>query len=516
MSRLVIRTVSAASLLVLCMAPWFAYACPFCSSTSQTLSEEIAAADVVMVAKLLSVPQAVEPNKEDIGTFGLVDPDSGKANFRIVEVLKGKENASIGDEIEVIFYGEPDPEASYMITGLGSPSPDWTTPLPLSPVSRAYLEKLPGVAEKGNNRLVFFQDYLQHKDPMLAQDAYDEFARAPYDQVVALKDQMRPDRLVEWIGDPEVPPSRKRLYLRLLGVCGGADDLAMLESMIRSDDQKVKRAFDATIACYLILKGPEGLPLVEELFLKDAKADYQDTYAAVVALRFHGEAVDVIPRERLLVAMRHLLDHPDLADQIIPDLARWEDWSVRQRLVDLFKNSTEQSKWVRVPIISYLQECGRQEGEIGREALAAIDELAKIDPDAVDRAKSYFAFGSRAGSRPAASKQQTEQTATSVETTGDAQGADTKANAESATDSAETATADSTAEPEESAAVVGAPADDGSSGNAADTSLVETIEESPLPGPLLIVGGALAAGLVLLVLLWVILRGAGAHKPARS
>ena len=497
MSRLVMLSVSTASLLVLCMVPWFAYACPFCSATSQTLSEEIAAADVVIVAKLLSVPQAVEPSEEDIGTFGLVDPDSGKAKFRIVEILKGKEHVTVADEIEVIFYGEPDPEASYMITGLGSPSPDWTTPLPLTPVSRAYLEKLPGVAEKGNDRLVFFQDYLQHKDPMLAQDAYDEFARAPYDDVVALKDQMRHDRLVEWIGDPEVPPSRKRLYLTMLGVCGSADDLAMLESMIRSDDRQVKRAFDATIACYLILKGTEGLPLVEDLFLKNAKADYQDTYATVVALRFHGEAIDVIPRERLLVAMRHLLDHPDLADQIIPDLARWEDWSVRHRLVDLFKNSTEQSKWVRVPIISYLQECGRQEGEIGREALAAIDELAKIDPDAVDRAKSYFAFGSRAGSRPAASEQPAEQTATSVETTGDAQVADTPANAEPAAETIETETepAGSAVEPKESFVVK---------------------ESLAPPGPLLIVGGALAAGLVLLVLLWVILRGAGAHKPARS
>ena len=33
-----------------------------------------------------------------------------------------------------------------------------------------------------------------------------------------------------------------------------------------------------------------------------------------------------------------MLDRPQLADLVIPDLARWEDWSVMDRLVELFKN----------------------------------------------------------------------------------------------------------------------------------------------------------------------------------
>ena len=34
--------------------------------------------------------------------------------------------------------------------------------------------------QSGADRLAFFQEYLEHEDPLLAQDAYDEFARAPY------------------------------------------------------------------------------------------------------------------------------------------------------------------------------------------------------------------------------------------------------------------------------------------------------------------------------------------------
>ena len=41
--------------------------------------------------------------------------------------------------------------------------------------------------------------------------------------------------------------------------------------------------------------------------------------------------------------MRLLLDNPDFADQVIPDLARWEDWSVMDRLVEMFKAGDEKS-----------------------------------------------------------------------------------------------------------------------------------------------------------------------------
>ena len=52
-----------------------------------------------------------------------------------------------------------------------------------------------------------------------------------------------------------------------------------------------------------------------------------------------------------------MLERPQLADLVIPDLARWEDWSVMDRLVDLFKNANDDSNWVRVPVINYLRAC---------------------------------------------------------------------------------------------------------------------------------------------------------------
>jgi hypothetical protein len=171
-------------------------------------------------------------------------------------------------------------------------------------------------------------------------------------------------------------------------------DLPLLEELLKSDDRKNKAGLDALIACYLTLKGPEGMPLVEELFLKNQKAEYADTYAAIMALRFHGTEADVVPRERLLTGLHYMLDRPQLADLVIPDLARWEDWSVMPRLVKLFKEADEKTSWVRVPVINYLRACPLP------EAKDYIKELEKVDPAAVKRANTFFPT-SPAGAAPA-------------------------------------------------------------------------------------------------------------------
>jgi hypothetical protein len=71
-----------------------------------------------------------------------------------------------------------------------------------------------------------------------------------------------------------------------------------------------------------------------------------------------------------------------MADMVIPDLARWEDWSVVDRLVQMFRDAnSDDTKWVRTPIISYLQACPLP------EAADYINKLREIDPEAVQRAE---------------------------------------------------------------------------------------------------------------------------------
>lgn len=353
-------------------------ACPFCNAVSQTFSEEMGTVKVVAIAKLIEaapVPPATEVSQE-----------LSKSIFVLDRFLKGKDLVSGDGKIQVVYFGKAEPGTRFLVMAAETmPEAVWSTPLQLSERAEQYLVELPNLPAD-HQRLEFFQKYLEDKDELLARDAYDEFAKTPYAGIVALRDKLDRSQLLHWIEDPSVPASRRRLYLTLLGVCGQTEDAQVLEKFLRSENRDDKRGLDALIACYLILH-PDGMSTIEELYLANKKADYADTYAAIMALRFHGTELTAIPRSRLLVGLRHMLSRPELADLVIPDLARWEDWSVLPDLVRLFKNATEETIWVRVPVINYLRACPQPEAE------AAIEELAKIDPDAVKRASAFFAFG---------------------------------------------------------------------------------------------------------------------------
>ncbi len=371
-----------------------AEACPFCSAVTQTLGEELAGSDVGVLAKLVSAPQSAANSADPAAAASL---DGTPSRFEIVEVLKGGDLLGDRREVEVVYFGQAELGQTFFIMGSDPAQLVWATPIALSPDAIQYVRQLPKLPPTGPDRLKFFQQYFEHAEPMLAQDSYDEFAKAPYADVKAFRDQMDHDTLLARVGDKNVAASRRRLYLTMLGVCGTEQDLPVLEQMIRAKDPELRTTLDAMVAAYLTLKGPEGMPLIEELFFRDPAADFTDTYSALVALRFHGQEEKIIPRERLLEAFRLMLDRPQYADLVIPDLARWEDWEPMNRLIQLFKEADEQSSWVRTPVIQYLRVCPLP------EAAAAISELEAIDPEAVKRANSFLPFATATAPVPAPS-----------------------------------------------------------------------------------------------------------------
>lgn len=373
MARTLFASFLTAAFLVASVAG-VASACPFCTATAQTFTEEIGTMDAVVVARLVELPPANQKAGDEIG----------KAKFEIVDVIKGDKLVKKGGAVETLFFGEGKPGQNFLIMGIDPPNIMWSTPLPLSERAREYLNNVLKLPKDGLERYIFFQNYLEDTDEMLARDSYDEFAKAPYDTVKQLKPYMDKEQIVANIKNPDVPASRRRLYLVMLGVCGDKSDLPMLEKFMRSEDRKDKSGLDALVACYLTLRGEEGLPLVEELFLANKKSDYADTYAAIMALRFHGTEGGVIEKTRLTKSLHFMLERPELADLVIPDLAKWEDWSVMDQLMELYKKADEKTSWVRVPVINYLRACPLP------KAKELLTECEKIDPAAVKRANTFY------------------------------------------------------------------------------------------------------------------------------
>ncbi|QDV76617.1 hypothetical protein [Botrimarina mediterranea] len=422
-----------------------ASACPFCSAEQKTLTEEMNDASVVLLGRLKAPSEAAQKLAESGVPSGFIDPETGAATFTVERVLKGQPLVEGVEEVQAIYFGAADAQELFFIRGVAEP-PDWAIPLPLSPVAAEYVPKLLTLPETGVERMAFFQDYLEHPDQLLAQDAYDEFARAPYKDVVDLGPRMDRQQLREWIEDVRVSPSRRRLFLTMLGVCGEPQDLERIEQLLTSDarvlgpavdagataailaggspvfgmsgemvrfaERQRKLGLDALIACYMTLAGKHGDPvealdLIDERYLEDRDVDYSHVYAALQALRFLAEEQrDLVPLDRVLASARLLLDNPEFADQVIPDLSRWGDWSVLERLADMYKATFDEDnpdapvKYVREPVISYLDVAKTQEtGDVAERAEKALATIEPLDPKAVQRARSLQSFGFLAGAR---------------------------------------------------------------------------------------------------------------------
>ena len=350
--------------------------CPFCSAINLTFAEQIRSNDIVVIAKLTDLPEPVD------------DPDAElpKAEFEVTQILKGKELVRPGQKFKTLLVGRYPVGKEFLVMGVDPPNVAWSTPMKTSKRINDYLNQVQKLPQSGADRLAFFQGFFEDEESVLAFDAYDEFASASYDDLKDLRDRMDHEQLVAWIKDPSTSVNRRRLYFTMLGVCGNEEDVKMLEGFIRSGDRKQQAGLDALVACYLTLHGAKGVDLIEETFLANKEADYVDTLAAVSALRFHGTDENLIPQERIVAAIRHLLDRPKMADMIIPDLARWEDWTVVERLVQMFKDADDETNWLRVPVITYLRACPKP------EAKQYIEELRELDPDAVRRADFFLDF----------------------------------------------------------------------------------------------------------------------------
>jgi hypothetical protein len=359
---------------------------------------------------------------------------------------------------------------------------------------------------------------------------------------------MKRDRLIEWINDPTVGPSGRRLYLTMLGVCGTDDDVPMLEKllnydyqlmkpgiaaalatmgntgtsvaaglldeMVHADERRKRESLDALIACYLKLKGPDGLELVNANFLGNPTVEYKHLHSAIMALRFHGEETDVLPREKLLESMRLALDHKEFADQVIPDLTRWEDWDVMPRLVKMFKEAPKDD-WIRQPVASFVLVAADQPGEVGEKAKATVAELEQLDPETVERARSLaaFSFLARASSAPPDAATTAAAGAASTDAKTPANGT-APANQIAEGDAKVPATAVSTAASGAAESSRAAAAKASVAGSAKTAAPVAST--LPVPSRLKIVGIPLLAAGMLLVIFAILLRGTDPRSSEES
>jgi len=365
-------------------------ACPFCTALKPTLVQRRESAAVAAVGELVEVNadrQVFRLHKILSGQSLLTDRESltvprtqANAKATVVgaaptvpngNVAKIESHLKVGS-LAILLATRPD-EASRQLT--------WEV-TPASELAYAYFVRAPATILPTRERLKFFAGYLEHRDELLAEDAYLEFGHAPYDEVARVAELLPMESLRTWIVDARVPQSRKGFYGLALGLARSDADrranLAVLKKLVLEPADDFRSGFDGVLGGYLVAAGEQALALVEERILANPRAAEGDVRHAQTALRFcHEFGRDRLSSERLSQSTRRLLARPEFAATAIVDLARWQDWDTLEKIAGLFGQPGYEPPETTRAIVGYLLACPQP------QAAQALTRLRKLDPKAV-------------------------------------------------------------------------------------------------------------------------------------
>lgn len=371
MIRLVNLPILSVAALLLTIAD-NAIACPFCPPAQPTLKELFEESDVVMLAQWAKAKPASEE-------------EQGNTTFSITEVAKG-ETDEFKRGREHVFGRFRDGRVGdlFLLAGTKSKQGDieWALPVEITETGYQYMIQAPNGESSAKVRLSYYLKFLEYSDPMIAMDAYMEFAKAPYGDVAQITEKISAEKLRAWISSNEVNVvGRRGLYGMMLGLCGRPEDVAFLRELVVKETEDLRIGIDGVMGGYLLLAREKALAdIVRTKF--QVTENSSETFAAMQAIRFvwhYGQ--DRVSGDSLKLAMRALLEHPKYAELVITDLARWKDWALQDHLMKLFNTDGYNDRYTRRAIIGFMIAATK---DVPKEPDAKIPEHAQIAQKNID------------------------------------------------------------------------------------------------------------------------------------
>jgi hypothetical protein len=339
-----------------------------------TLREEAASCDLVVYGHL-----------ED--TRG--DTPEGSMKL-VVSAVVSRNPAIVGRRVFTIPHrsvGEDAKKVSYLAFGEVAPGgPDFYRFVPATPATVRYLQGLMRLDGKDQSKVLrYCADYLQHRDPTIAHDAFTEFIRSQPEDICKAGQHMSAKALRGRVVDRATPPRLLGVYGLLLGSCGGdADAGALRAALDRVTKQAEPPAIDGLLIGYTLLKREEGWWYVRRL-MSDPNAPFITRYACLRAARFfHATRPDVLMAADVVAVLEIGLDQPDLADLPIEDLRKWRCWQATDRILRLHGQKPYDIPIIKRCILRYALTCPHAAAE------EFVSARRKVDPEAVEDAEEVL------------------------------------------------------------------------------------------------------------------------------
>jgi len=387
------RRLAAVSLIGLvtalaCGLPAVVTACPICGVPTITLAERYARADAALLVEWVSAKAAKGKTAES-------------TTYEIVQVQRDPlGTCKTGERLDVEKFSAGKAGNLYLLLGkkIEETSIKWEEPVAVSETTFQYVVQAPSPETAAEKRLPYFAKFLEYPDLLVANDAFGQFVNAPTKDIVAVADKLPKENLRRWLSDPKTPVNRQSGYGLMLGLCGGTNEAKFLEQRIIAIDPGRQVGIEGLMFGYLLLTGDEGLAKIEKLYLANPKAEDGVTYAAILAVRyFWSYGNGKISPARMQQSLRLLLARPTYFESAVKDLSRWKDWSLHEKLMQLYGTKGYEETSTKREIIRYMiastKDVGKEGDDVPPQVLAGrkcLEELRQRDARLVGETEKFF------------------------------------------------------------------------------------------------------------------------------
>jgi len=349
-----------------------AMACPYCRPPDLSLTEQVEASDSAVLVQWVEGEEA-DRDKSFAGT----------TTYEIIDILKDDtKTLSKEKQITIERYRASKPGNLFLMLGSKATIIEWGSPIEITETGYNYVKQAPSTEHSVSERLNYFVKFLEFKDPLISTDAIGEFAKAKYEEVADVAENMPAEKLRGWLSDTETDKTLIGLYGMMLGHAGTKEDAQFLQNIITApgNPRLLRLGMDGVMHGYLMLAGTEGLDFLDDYYKDAQKLPISEFLNLMQALRnvwtYEKETVGA---ERLRQSMRQFVDNPSTVDLVIPDLARWEDWSILEHLTELYGEGEYARPVVKRAMLRFM--------------LAAVDSVPKdqeTKPEYVKKARAFL------------------------------------------------------------------------------------------------------------------------------
>jgi len=372
----------AAGLAAAGLALWSARSastCPFCSPGGQTLTADATQASMILFGRLTNAK--LDPN----------DVNAGTTDLEIEAVVKPHEILAGRKVLTLKRFLPPQGQDKFLVfcdVYKGQIDPYRGEAVPPDSGIAKYLTGALKLADKDPvTRLQYFFNYLDDKDVIVSNDAYNEFGTADYKDFRKVAEKASAEKVAGWLKDPNTPPSRLGLYGSILGHCGKPEHAKQLRELIGDPQHQLASGIDGLLAGMVQLQPKEGWAYVQGI-LRDPQRDFLLRYAALRAARFfHDFRPDVIPASQVTPAIVSLLDQKDIADLAIEDLRKWSCWDVADQVIGLYGKESHSAPIIRRAVVRYALCCPPAKSQ---KAAAFVAARKKEDPKWVEEVEELL------------------------------------------------------------------------------------------------------------------------------